>query len=318
MKNVIVIVGPTAVGKTKLSIELAHCFHAEIISGDSMQVYKGLDIGTGKVTKQEKNGIPHFMLDIKQPDESFSAAEYQTLVQKYIEEINDREKVPILVGGSGLYIQSVLYDYNFSNRKRDIQITKKLEKRLEEEGNQALYEELKQLDQEQAEKIHPNNYRRVIRALEVYETTGLTMTEIHKKQKNSPRYNHIIIGLEMDRKTLYNQINKRVDQMVAEGLIEEVAYLYEEGYENCQSMNAIGYKEIIPYVKGEVDLDTAVETLKRNSRRYAKRQYTWFKNQMDVEWFDITPSNNYPFPSIVYAIENVITTKYSIPCYKRS
>src|SRR5690606_21675186 len=128
----------------------------------------------------------------------------------------------------------VLYDYNFSNRKRDIQITKKLEKRLEEEGNQALYEELKQLDQEQAEKIHPNNYRRVIRALEVYETTGLTMTEIHKKQKNSPRYNHIIIGLEMDRKTLYNQINKRVDQMVAEGLIEEVAYLYEEGYENCQ------------------------------------------------------------------------------------
>src|SRR5699024_4520263 len=138
----------------------------------------------------------------------------QTLVQKYIEEINDREKVPILVGGSGLYIQSVLYDYNFSNRKRDIQITKKLEKRLEEEGNQALYEELKQIDQEQAEKIHPNNYRRVIRALEVYETTGLTMTEIHKKQKNSPRYNHIIIGLEMDRKTLYNQINKRVDQMV--------------------------------------------------------------------------------------------------------
>ncbi|MEI3611782.1 tRNA (adenosine(37)-N6)-dimethylallyltransferase MiaA [Pseudogracilibacillus sp. SO30301A] len=314
MKNVIVIVGPTAVGKTKLSIDLAKCFHAEIISGDSMQVYKGLDIGTGKITEQEKNGIPHFMLDIKEPDESFSAAEYQTLVQKHIEKINDREKVPILVGGSGLYIQSVLYDYNFNNRKRDNQKTKKLEQRLQAEGNQALYEELKQIDHEQAKKIHPNNYRRVIRALEIYETTGLTMTEIHQQQKNSPRYNHIIIGLEMDRKTLYNQINKRVDQMVAEGLIEEVTFLYNKGYENCQSMKAIGYKEIIPYVKGEVDFNIAVETLKRNSRRYAKRQYTWFKNQLDIEWFQTDIYNNTPFQSIVHTIENAITKKYSIPC----
>ncbi len=318
MKNVIVIVGPTAVGKTKLSIDLAKCFHAEVISGDSMQVYKGLDIGTGKITEHEKNGIPHFMLDIKEPDESFSAAEYQRLVQKHIEEINDRNKVPILVGGSGLYIQSVLYDYNFNNRKRDNHITKKLEQRLQEEGNQALYDELKQIDQEQAQKIHPNNYRRVIRALEIYETTGLTMTEIHKKQKNNPRYNHIMIGLEMDRKTLYNQINKRVDQMVTDGLIEEVTFLYKQGYENCQSMKAIGYKEIIPYIKGEVDLDTAVETLKRNSRRYAKRQFTWFKNQMDIEWFQIDTSNSNLFPSIVHTIENTITKKYSIPCYKRS
>lgn len=309
MKNVIVIVGPTAVGKTKLSIQLANYFDAEIISGDSMQVYKGMDIGTGKVTELEKEEIPHYMLDIKHPDEPFSVADYQTCVQHYIEEINVNNKLPILVGGSGLYIQAVLYDYNFSNRRRDESITKRLEERLEVEGKEALYQELIQIDKEQAEKIHPNNYRRVIRALEIYETTGLTMTETHRKQNNQARYNHILIGLEMERESLYNQINERVDQMVEQGLIEEVTSLYKKGYQQCQSMQAIGYKEIIPYVKGEMDLDRAIELLKRNSRRYAKRQYTWFKNKMDIKWYVVDQIHD-PFQTIVADIEHELMNKH--------
>lgn len=304
MEKVIVIVGPTAVGKTKLSIELAEHFNTEIISGDSMQVYTGMDIGTGKVTEKEKRDISHYMIDIKHPDEPFSAAEYQKAVQLYIQEINQRENIPILVGGSGLYIQSVLFDYDFSERKRNIEITKNLEKRLKEEGNDALYKELRCIDKEQAEKIHPNNYRRVIRALEIYESTGLTMSEFHKKQTSSSNYNHFIIGLEMERKTLYNQINTRVDQMIEQGLIDEVNNLYKEGYADCQSMKAIGYKEIIPYLKGEIDLNTAIDTLKRNSRRYAKRQYTWFKNKMDIKWYIIDPSKSQPLPEIIQDIEN--------------
>lgn len=291
MDNVIVIVGPTAVGKTKLSIDLAKRLNAEIISGDSMQVYKEMDIGTGKITEDEMENIPHYMLNIKEPDEPFSVAAYKQNVEHYIKKINAKGKVPIVVGGSGLYIKAVLYDYQFSDRKRNEEITRRLEERLEKEGNLALYDELIKVDKEQAEKIHPNNYRRVIRALEIYETTGLTMSELHEKQQKEPQFNHILIGLEMNRKTLYNQINRRVDKMLEEGLENEVKNLYNKGYEHCQSMQAIGYKEIIPYVKNETDLHSAVELLKRNSRRYAKRQYTWFKNKMDVNWFQLNENN---------------------------
>lgn len=291
MNNVIVIVGPTAVGKTKLSIDLAKELNAEIISGDSMQVYKGMYIGTGKIKESEMANIPHYMLNINAPDENFSVATYQSNVQRYIKEINLNNKFPILVGGSGLYINAVLYDYEFTSRKRDESVTKKLEYRLEREGNFALFNDLMKIDPEQAKKIHPNNYRRVIRALEIYETTGLTMTETHEQQKNDPKYNHLVIGLEMDRETLYNQINNRVDAMMEEGLVQEVKALYEQGYEHTQAMQAIGYKEIIPYLKGEIDLQSAVELLKRNSRRYAKRQYTWFKNKMNVNWYELTECN---------------------------
>lgn len=306
MDKLIVIVGPTAVGKTKLSIDLAKRLPAEIISGDSMQVYKGMDIGTGKVTEEEASGIPHYMIDIKEPDESFSAAQFQELVQHHIREINARGKIPILVGGSGLYIQGVLYDYTFPI-KRDENVTKKLEKRLEKEGIDALYNELQRVDFEQAQKIHPNNYRRVIRALEIYETTGMTMSEIHKKQKKTPKYNHYLIGLEMDRETLYNQINLRVDKMIEDGLVEEVKRLLDKGYENTQAMQAIGYKEIVPYLKGETDLHTAVEILKRNTRRFAKRQYTWFKNKLDVHWYTLTTTNyEQVFQDILSDIRNII------------
>lgn len=288
MNKVIVIVGPTAVGKTDLSINLAKHFHTEIISGDAMQVYKKMDIGTGKIKQAEMANIPHYMLDIKEPNEAFSVAEYKEKVESYIQDINQRNMIPIVVGGSGLYIQAVLFDYQFSEEKRDEKITKRLEAELEEVGNVAMHERLQAIDPKQATKIHPNNYRRVIRALEVYESTGETLTEVQASQKNEPQFDHLVIGLDMERSLLYEQINTRVDQMIEEGLVEEVRQLYEKGYEDTQAMKAIGYKEIIPYLKGETSLDIAVETLKRNSRRYAKRQYTWFKNQLDVNWFTLS------------------------------
>ncbi|WP_340001974.1 tRNA (adenosine(37)-N6)-dimethylallyltransferase MiaA [Oceanobacillus sp. FSL K6-0127] len=289
-KNVVAIIGPTAVGKTKLSIELAKRFNGEIISGDSMQVYKGLDIGTAKIKQAEMQGIPHHMLDIREPDEDFSAADFKELVQQYIAEITARGKLPIIVGGSGLYIQAALYDYNFSDRKRDPLLTKEMEEIVELEGIMPLYQRLEQIDPEQAKKIHPNNHRRVIRALEIYETTGMTMSEYEKNQVMESPYNPILLGLEMPRALLYERINDRVDQMIEKGLKTEVKKVYDEGYASCQSMKAIGYKEWISYFKGEQSLEGTVELLKRNSRRYAKRQYTWFKNKMDVTWYSVTPS----------------------------
>lgn len=288
MEKVIIIVGPTAVGKTNLSIKLAEKLESEIISGDSMQVYKGMDIGTGKVTEEEMDQIPHHMLDILTPDRPFSVADYQKYVQNKISELNQRSIIPLIVGGSGLYIQAVLYDYIFSEQKRDETRTNQLEARMETEGNLALYEELQKVDPEQAEKIHPNNKRRVIRALEVYQATEKTLSERQSEQSKTSKYDYYIIGLKMDREALYEKINKRVDSMIKNGLIEEVQHLYAQGYEHTQAMKAIGYKELIPYIKGEADLDSAVELLKRNSRRYAKRQYTWFKNQMNIHWYDIT------------------------------
>lgn len=288
VKNVIVIVGPTAVGKTKLSINLAKMLQTEIISGDSMQVYRGMDIGTGKITVNDMAGIPHHMIDIKEPDEDFSVAAYQQTVQQEIAQLHDKQMIPIVVGGSGLYVQSVLYDYQFSDQKRDEQLTKQLEARMEQEGNIALHKELQSIDPEQAKDIHPNNKRRLIRALEIYYTTGKTKTALQAQQKPQAHYNHFIIGLEMDRDALYEQINKRVDLMMAHGLLEEVTTLYEKGYEHTQAMKAIGYKELIPYIKGDMELSSAITLLKRNSRRYAKRQYTWFKNKLDIQWYNLS------------------------------
>lgn len=306
MNKIIVIVGPTAIGKTALSIELAKSINAEIISGDAMQVYKGLDIGTGKITPEEMENIPHYMLNIKEPDESFSVAEYKAYVQSYIEQISNLGKIPIIVGGSGLYIQAILYDYSFDQNKRNEEITKQLEEQLDKYGIGTLYDRLKQVDPRQAESIHPNNYRRVIRALEIYEATGKTMSEIHDEQKKSALYNHYIIGLEMDRKRLYDRINDRVDKMLKDGLIEEVRTLYEQGFEYTQAMKAIGYKELIPYLKGETDLESAVELLKRNTRRYAKRQFTWFKNKLDVHWYDIDHNRSKTYEQIIADVKHFI------------
>ncbi|WP_404452701.1 tRNA (adenosine(37)-N6)-dimethylallyltransferase MiaA [Virgibacillus necropolis] len=287
-QKVIAIVGPTAVGKTKLSIEIAKQFNGEIISGDSMQVYRGMDIGTAKITEEEKEAIPHYMIDIKEPSETFSVADFQQTVKGHIEKISASDHLPIIVGGSGLYIQSALYNYNFANDARDPERTTQLEKELEELGSSQLHNRLKEIDPEQASKVHPNNHRRLIRAIEIYETTGKTMSAYQAEQKESD-YDPIFIGLEMDRGMLYSRINNRIDKMMQDGLLYEVHQLYSKGFGNHQSMRGIGYKEFIPYFKGEYPLEEAIELLKRNSRRFAKRQYTWFKNKMDVTWYTVTP-----------------------------
>lgn len=288
MKNkVIAIVGPTAVGKTKLSIEVAKRFSGEVISGDSMQVYRGMDIGTAKITKEEMQGITHYMIDMKDPDEPFSVADFQQYVTHYIDIISKKNKLPTLVGGSGLYVQAALYSYNFPTYKRDEEVVEKLENEIAAFGIEPLYKRLQEIDPKQAAKIHPNNYRRVVRALEIYETTGKRMSDFQQQVKESP-FDVKLIGLEMQRDELYKRINHRVDMMMERGLINEVKKLYQKGYTHEQSMQAIGYKEFIPYFKGEKTLEEAVETLKQNSRRYAKRQYTWFRNKMDVVWYDVS------------------------------
>ncbi|WP_100010886.1 tRNA (adenosine(37)-N6)-dimethylallyltransferase MiaA [Lentibacillus sediminis] len=291
MKTVIVIVGPTAVGKSRLSVEIAKRFNGEVISGDSMQVYRGMDIGTAKISSQEMQGIPHYMVDIRDPNQPFSAADFQSYVQYYIKDISSRGSIPVIAGGSGLYIQAALFDYHFSDQERDVQVTERMEKQMEEEGSMPLYKRLQEIDPAQAKKIHPNNRRRVVRALEIYETTGMTMTEWQKEQQLTSPYRLLFIGLEMSRELLYRRINERVDIMLEKGLLDEVRGLYEKGLEGCGSMQAIGYKEFIPYFKGEQSLERSVELLKRNSRRYAKRQYTWFKNKLDIPWYEVTPDS---------------------------
>lgn len=288
-EKIVVIIGPTAVGKTKLSIALAKRFNGEIISGDSMQVYKGLDIGTAKIKQEEMEGIPHYLIDIKEPDESFSVAEFQSLVKQHIKDISNRGKLPIIVGGTGLYIQSVIYGYQFSHvPSSDQGIREKLEKKALEEGNQALHDQLKQIDPISAERIHPNNIRRVIRALEVYYCTGKTMSELQNK-KQELCYDAALLGLTMEREELYDRINQRVDKMIEEGLLKEVRKLYDSGLSGeCQSIQGIGYKELYEYFSGKATLEEAIEKLKQNSRRYAKRQLTWFRNKIPVKWFDMT------------------------------
>lgn len=293
MKKVIAIIGPTAVGKTKVSLELASRFNGEIINGDSMQIYRGLDIGTAKIKKEEMKGIPHHLFDIKNPDESFSVYEFQRLVRGKIEEISSRDHLPFIVGGTGLYIQAVLYDYQFQETAKNLSVRKQLEEKAKTEGIHSLFQQLQEIDPEYAEKIHPNNERRVIRALEVYLTTGKPISTIVKEQRQEMVYDGIIIGLTMEREKLYQRINDRVDQMFAEGLLEEARTLYKKRLIHSQAAQAIGYKELFPYFDGTLTLEEAKNLLKQNTRRFAKRQLTWFRNKMDVTWFDMTDEEQF-------------------------
>jgi tRNA dimethylallyltransferase len=288
MEKVVVIIGPTAVGKTKLSIEVAKKFNGEIISGDSMQIYRSMDIGTAKISPEEMEGIPHHLIDIKDPTEPYSTAEFQTDVRKLIKDINVRGKLPIIVGGTGLYIQSVIHNYHFSEKGSDEAVRKQLETELAEKGIDILMDRLRQIDPVSAESIHPNNHRRVIRALEVYITSGKTMSDYIDEQEEELLYDLALIGLTLDREILYDRINQRVDLMIKEGLEEEVRALYNQGIKDVQSIQAIGYKELYQYLDGLISFQDAIELLKRNSRRYAKRQLTWFRNKMDVKWFDMS------------------------------
>jgi tRNA dimethylallyltransferase len=289
-ERLVVLIGPTAVGKTKMSIELAKRLNAEIISGDSMQIYRGMDIGTAKIKPEEMEGIPHHLIDIKDPAESFSVAEFQQLVRPLIRDIAKRGKLPMIVGGTGLYIQSVIYDYRFSDAPSDEAYRRKLRRMAQEQegGEMLLYEQLKEVDPESAERIHPRNMKRVIRALEVYHCTGKPLSEWQRAETRELLYDAAVVGLTMEREALYGRINERVDHMIEEGLLEEVRALYERGLRDCQSVQAIGYKELYAYFDGELTLQEAIEQLKQNSRRYAKRQLTWFRNKMPVQWFDMT------------------------------
>lgn len=280
----IVIVGPTAVGKTALSIEIAKAVNGEIISGDAIQVYRGMDIGSAKITQEEMEGIPHHLIDILNPDETYSAAQFKVHAEKLIEDIYSRGKTPMIVGGTGLYIQSVLYEYEFV--EEDQALKKELMDHYDSLDKETLYRLLTEKDTKAASQIHINNRQRVLRALTYYEMHHKSITDQKKSHTLSSKYDTYIIGLNMPRPTLYDRINRRVLLMVEQGLVQEVKTLISKGYRQSQSMTAIGYKEMIPYIDGEVSLNQAIENLQQNSRNFAKRQLTWFNNQMTIEWFD--------------------------------
>lgn len=284
--EVVAIVGPTASGKTALSIELAKKYNGEIINGDSMQVYKGLDIGTAKITEEEMEGVPHHLLSFLEPTESFSVADYQKLVRAKIADIQARHKLPIIVGGSGLYVQAVLFDFQFTDEKVDEAARQAYYDELAKLGPEAMHDKLKQLDPQTAEAIHPNNTRRVIRALEMLELSGVSKAAEAQNRGEVPLYNHLILGLgqNMSRDVLYDRINRRVDLMMENGLLEEVRGLWQQNIRGVQSIQAIGYKELYDYLDGKCSLEGALDSLKQNSRRYAKRQLTYFRNKMDVHF----------------------------------
>lgn len=289
-KPLIVIAGPTACGKTSLSIKLAKLIDAEIISGDSMQVYKYMDIGTAKATLDEMEDIKHYMIDELYPDEEFNVMVFQKKAKEYIKEIYKKNKVPILCGGTGFYINALVNDNNFMETNNNYELRNKLYKFAEEQGAEALHKRLKEIDPVSAKVIHYNNVKRVARAIEFFELTKTPISKHNEeeKKKTSP-YNTAFIIINMDRQKLYARIEKRIDIMVENGLIEEVKKLLDMGYsENLVSMQGIGYKEIIPYVKGEISLENAITELKKATRHFAKRQITWFKRQTEGLWVDLS------------------------------
>lgn len=289
MQKLLVIVGPTAVGKTEISIQLAQKLNGEIISADSMQIYRGMDIGTAKPTLAEQAGIPHHMLDIVDPGKPFSVADYQTLARQKIEEITARGRMPVLAGGTGLYVRAVIDPYNFIPADTDWDLRARLKRQAEEAGLAALYQWLSEIDPVAAERIHANDERRIIRALEVYQTTGQPLSFWEQQtDKQKPLYDLIMIGINRPRAELYQRINQRVDLMLEQGLLAEAQDLMAQGLdENFIASQAIGYKEFFAYLHGEESLAEATEKLKQSTRRYAKRQLTWFRADKRVQWLEL-------------------------------
>lgn len=284
-KPLIILTGPTAVGKTKLSIGLAKAVGGEIISADSMQVYKYMDIGTAKITKEEMDGVPHFLVDELMPDETFNVVVFQKKAKSYMNGIYKRGHIPILVGGTGFYIQSVLYDIDFESEDSDMSYRHDLEAKAALPGGAAkLHEQLKRVDAEAAAEIHANNVKKVIRALEFYHKTGQKISEHNRIQREKPSpYNFLYFVLENDRKVLYERIEKRIDMMLEAGLADEVRQLLDMGYtKELVSMQGLGYKEIIDFLEGHTTLEEAVRILKRDTRHFAKRQLTWFRREKYV------------------------------------
>lgn len=296
LPNLIMIVGPTAVGKTAVGIELAKLVDGEVISGDSMQVYRMMDIGTAKPSKEEMQGVPHHMLDILDPDAEFSVAMFQEMVENLISDINSRGKVPLLVGGTGLYIRSITDRHSFTPFAVNWEYRDELLAEAQAKGNRRLHARLEQVDPIAAGRIHPNDLRRIIRALEVYHFTGKPISQFQKedqKANNLPKYNLFMYGLTLNREKLYQKIDLRVEKMIADGLVEEVKTLLARGYgPDLVSMKGLGYKEIVGYLHGEYDLPEAIRLLQRNTRHFAKRQLTWFRREGRISWIDVEKYRN--------------------------
>ena len=287
-KPLIILTGPTAVGKTKASISLAKAIGGEIISADSMQVYKEMDIGSAKITTEEMQGVPHYLVDVLEPDEEFHVVRFQQMAKEAMEKIYANGHIPIVVGGTGFYIQALLYDIDFTENDGDTAFRTEMEAFALEHGAEALHEKLREIDPASADTIHANNVKRVIRALEFFHQTGKKISEHNEEErkKESP-YDFVYFVLNDDRKNLYDRINLRVDLMVQSGLLNEVSALKEKGYtKDMVSMQGLGYKEVLDYLDGEISFEEAIYRIKRDTRHFAKRQITWFKRERDVTWIN--------------------------------
>lgn len=293
-KPMIILTGPTAVGKTDLSIQLAKAINGEIISADSMQVYRHMDIGSAKVTPEEMDGVCHHLIDVLEPEEEFNVVVFQKLAKEALTGIYERGHIPIIVGGTGFYIQALLYDIDFTENDGDTAIRRELEKLAQTQGAGCLHQMLQEIDPESAAAIHQNNVKRVIRAIEFYRQTGkkISLHNEQEREKQSP-YQFLYYVLDTDRKTLYERIDRRVDLMMEHGLVDEVKHLADMGCtRDMVSMQGLGYKEILDYLSGEIPLEEAVYILKRDTRHFAKRQITWFKRERDVRWLELEQFQN--------------------------
>ena len=288
-RPLIILAGPTAVGKTAASIRLAKAIGAEIISADSMQVYRHMDIGSAKIRQEEMEGVPHYLIDVLEPEEEFNVVRFQQMAKAAAEEIYAKGKIPLVAGGTGFYIQALLYDIDFTDTTQDLNYRRELEQLVQEKGNEYLHEMLQKVDPKAAQEIHENNRKRVIRALEYYRDTGKQISEHNEqqRQKESP-YQFVYFVLNRDRQELYRRIDQRVDRMMEQGLLEEVKRLKERGCtSNMVSMKGLGYKELLDYLGGMDSLEEAVRIIKRDTRHFAKRQLTWFKREKEVNWIEL-------------------------------
>jgi tRNA dimethylallyltransferase len=314
-KPLIILTGPTAVGKTKASIGLAKALNGEIISADSMQVYKHMDIGSAKIRPEEMQGIKHYLIDELEPDEEFHVVRFQEMAKKALEEIYAKNKIPIVVGGTGFYIQALLYDIDFTENDEDTEYRKELEQLAAEKGADALHEMLRKVDSASAEAIHANNVKRVIRAMEFHKQTGGKISEHNEQEraKSSP-YDFCYFVLNDERERLYERINLRIDQMLDDGLVEEVMSLKDQGYtKEMVSMQGLGYKEILDYLNGNCTLEEAIYILKRDTRHFAKRQLTWFRRERDVIWVSKN-EHNYDEDKILNVMLDHIKERTQISC----
>lgn len=288
-KPLIILTGPTAVGKTELSIQLAKAVNGEIISADSMQVYKEMNIGSAKIQPEEMKGVSHYLVDEIEPEEEFNVVRFQTMAKNAMKTIYQKGKIPVIVGGTGFYIQALLYDIDFTDTTEDFDYRRELEQLAQEKGNEFLHEMLRKVDPKAAQEIHENNRKRVIRALEYYRDTGKQISKHNEQQRqNESPYQFAYFVLNRDRRELYRRIDQRVDQMMKQGLLEEVKRLKERGCtSNMVSMKGLGYKELLDYLNGMNSLEEAVRIIKRDTRHFAKRQLTWFKREKEVNWIEL-------------------------------